>query len=173
MRELQQLSDTHWACRFDAVDTICSTFDAIWLSIMDSNDKVKAVEASGIYMQIHSFKYLTTLALFLQILSCTKGLSDKLQCSHIYMTKAAELVTATTETWQHFRSDAKWSKMYKYVGDVATLFNIRETSLRPQRQKRLPKRLNDAVVMEKTGSRNIVSNSKNFKFVFIIPYLMQ
>ena len=174
VRELQQLSDTRWACRFDAVDAICSTFDAILLSlqtIMDGNDKVKAVEASGIYMQIHSFKFLTTLVLFLRILSCTKGLSDKLQCSHINMAKAAELVTATTETLQHFRSDAEWSKMYKYVGDVATLHNIRETSLRPQRQKRLPKRLNDAVVMETTGSRNIVSNSENFKVCLYYPIL--
>ena len=174
VRELQQLSDTHWACRYDAVDAICSTFDAILLSlqtIMDGNDKVKAVEASGIYMQIHSFKFLTTLVLFLRILSCTKGLSDQLQCNQINMAKAAELVTATTETLQHFRSDVEWGKMYKYVGDVAALHNIRETPLRPQRQKRLPKRLNDTIVMETTGSRNIVSNSENFKVCLYYPIL--
>ena len=61
VRELQQLSDTRWACRFDAVNAVCSTFDYSILSslqsIMDGSDKVKAVEASGIYMQIHSFKF--------------------------------------------------------------------------------------------------------------------
>ena len=66
-------------------------------------------------MQIHSFKFLTTLVLFWQILSCTKGLSDQLQSININMAKAAELVTATIETLQHFRSDEEWGKMYKYV----------------------------------------------------------
>ena len=66
VHQLQQLSDTRWACRFNAVDAVCSTFDAILSSlqsIMDSSDKVKAVEASAIYTQIHSFKFLTTLVL--------------------------------------------------------------------------------------------------------------
>ena len=55
------------ACRFYAVDAVCSTFDAILgslQSIMDGRDKGKATEACGIYMQIHSFKFLTTLILF-------------------------------------------------------------------------------------------------------------
>ena len=55
------------ACRFYAVDAVCSTFDAILgslQSIMDVRDKGKATEACGIYMQIHSFKFLTTLILF-------------------------------------------------------------------------------------------------------------
>ena len=34
------------------------------------------------------------------------------------MAKAAELVTATTETLQHFRSDEEWGKIYKHVNDI-------------------------------------------------------
>ena len=176
VHQLQRLSDTRWACRFNAVDAVCSTFDAILSSlqsIMDNNDKVKAVEASGIYTQIHSFKFLTTLVLFWRILLCTKGLSDQLQSTHINMAKAAELVTATTETLQHFQSDEEWGKIYKYVNDIAALHDIRETPLRPQRQKRMPKRLADTIVMETTGTRNTVDNThthKTLKFVFIILY---
>ena len=124
IRQLQRLSDTRWACRFYAVDAVCSTFDAILgslQSIMDGRDKGKATEACGIYMQIHSFKFLTTLILFWRILQCTKGLSDQLQSTHINMAKAAELVTSTIETLQHFRSDEEWGKLYKYVSDVAAL----------------------------------------------------
>ena len=43
--QLQCFSDTRWACRFYAVDSICSTIDAILATlkcIMDANDKVKA-----------------------------------------------------------------------------------------------------------------------------------
>ena len=101
IRQLQRLSDTRWACRFNAVDAVCSTYDSILAtlqSIMDGNDKVKATEASGIFLQIHSFKFLLTLIIFWRILSCTKGLSDHLQSTKIDMSKAADLVTATLET---------------------------------------------------------------------------
>ena len=42
---------------------------------------------------------------------------------------------------------------------VAALHDIRETPLRPQRQKRVPKRLDDTIVMETTGTRNTVDNT--------------
>ena len=106
-----------------------------WMAVI----KVKAVEASGIHTQVHSFKFLTTLILFRQILSCTKGLSDQLQSNHITKAKTAELVTATTETLQHFRSDVEWSKIHKYVSDIAALCDITEAPLRPQCQNRMPK----------------------------------
>ena len=49
---LQRLSDTRWACRYDAVDAICSTFDAVVAalqSILDGDDKAKAIKAKGIF----------------------------------------------------------------------------------------------------------------------------
>ena len=127
LHQLQRLSDTRWACRFYAVDAICSTFDAILATlqcIMDGSDKMKATEASGIFLQIHNFKFLMTLIIFWRILSCTKGLSDHLQSTKMDMSKAADLVSATLETLQYFRSDEEWVKMYKYVNDVAILNNI-------------------------------------------------
>ena len=47
-------------------------------SIKDGDDKVKVTEASAIFLQIHSFKFLMTLIIVWRIL-CTKGLSDHLQ----------------------------------------------------------------------------------------------
>ena len=138
LRQLQRLSDTRWPCRFYAVDTVCSTFDAILASlqsIMDGSDKVKATDVSDIYMQIHSFKFLTTLILFWQILSITKSLLDQLQSTHINMAKAAELVSSTTK---YFRLDNEWNKMFKYISDVAALHDIQEASLRSQRQRQIP-----------------------------------
>ena len=40
------------------------------------------------------------------------------------MVKAADLITVNMETLQQFRSDEEWSKLYKYVVDVASLQNI-------------------------------------------------
>ena len=53
----------------NAVDAVYSTFSAVLSNlryIMDWDDKLKAAEATGIYMQVHSFKFLTTLVLFLE-----------------------------------------------------------------------------------------------------------
>ena len=69
-------------------------------------------------------------------------------------------------------------KIYKYVNDIAALHDIRETPLRPQRQKRVPKRLADTIIMETTGTstRNTVDNththnSENFKVCLYYPIL--
>ena len=75
-------------------------------------------------------------------------MSDHLQSTRMDMCKAADLVTATLETLQYFRSDEEWAKMYKYVNDVAILNNISVTSQRSQRQRRPPSRLHDGIIME-------------------------
>ena len=65
--QLQQLSDTRWACRYYAVDAICCTYDfAIDTleAITDGDDKCKAVEGKGILCQVRSFKFLLLLMIF-------------------------------------------------------------------------------------------------------------
>ena len=139
-RQLQKLSDTCWACRFLAVDAVCSTFRAILATlqkVVDSDDKVKVVEAKGILLQVHCFKFLTTLVTFSRLLFPTKQLSDQLQSSQTDMAKAAELVEGTMKTLQQFRSDGERRKLYKYVSDVASSLNIEVSPLnsRPQRSQ--------------------------------------
>ena len=93
-RQLQRLSDTRWACRCFAIDTICSTYDVVLTSleiIADGDDRVKAVEAEGLLHQVKSFKFLISLIIFWRIFSCTKSLSDQLQSTTINLAKAAEL----------------------------------------------------------------------------------
>ena len=63
-RQLQQLSDTRWACRYFAVDAICCRYDCVIATleaITDGDDKCKAVEAKGNFCQISSFKFLLLL----------------------------------------------------------------------------------------------------------------
>ena len=66
VRQLQHLSDTHWACWYAAVDVVCSTIDSILATLQykDGGDRHKAVEASGIYLQINLFKFLATLTVY-------------------------------------------------------------------------------------------------------------
>lgn len=79
VRQMQRLSDTRWACQYAAVETVCSTYDSIIAtleSIIDGDDKAKAVEGNGILFQICSLKFVSLLAMFLCILSLTKRLTN-------------------------------------------------------------------------------------------------
>ena len=71
-------------------------------AIVDGDDKAKAVEANGLLLQINKFKLLFLLIMFTPILSCSKMLSDQLQCKNIDMSKAVQLVSATVETLSKF-----------------------------------------------------------------------
>ena len=64
--ELQNLSDTRWACRYFAIEAISSTYDVLSSLeiIMDGDDQIKAVEVEGLLHQIKSFKFLISLILF-------------------------------------------------------------------------------------------------------------
>ena len=159
---------------------MCSTFDSIIAalhSIVDGDDRHKAVESSGIYLQVNSFKFLATLIIFWRILFYTKRLSDHLQNAQINMGKAADLVMATLETLQEFRSDQEWDKMYQYISDVAALHNVNIApmrSQRPRRQLRTPSRLNDGVIMETTGNRltpSMTTVSDDYKVSLYYPVL--
>ena len=140
-RQLQRLSDTRWACRYLSLDVIASTFDSILAtleSIADSNDKAKAIEATGLLHQIGCFKFVSCLIIFWRIMGLTKSLSDQLQSEEIDFALAADLVASTSDTLKTFRRDDTWDHTYKYITDVAALHNIQVEELRRRRQCRHP-----------------------------------
>ena len=72
-RELQRLSDTRWACRYNAVNSICHTLDAILGTleeIADDSDGMKATQATGLLLQVKSFKSNSSFALSLLTRCC-------------------------------------------------------------------------------------------------------
>ena len=62
------------------------------------------------------------------------------------------------------------NKTYKHVSDIAALHDITEAPLRPQCQKRMPKQLDDTIVMEITGTRNTVENTHNSETLEVCLY---
>lgn len=174
VRQLQRLSDTRWACRYFAVDAVCSTFDSIIKTLeilVDGDNRSKATEATGIAVQIQSFKFVMLPVIFWRILSCTRSLSDQLQSTRIDMAKAADLVNATIDTIKEFRSDSEWEHVFKYVQDVAALHHISMSPSRPQRRRQLPSRLEDSLVLDSTGSREVVTTREQFKISLYSPIL--
>ena len=89
------------------------------------------------------------------------------------MAKAADLVTATIETLQHFRSDKEWRKLYKYVMDVASLHNIEIASQWSQSQRTMPKRFEDVIVWNQQGPEKRQQQMMITKFLYTFQFLMQ
>ena len=172
--QLQKLCNTRWACRYAAVNAICRTYDAILATLElvgDGPDSEKAIEAKGLYHQIARFSFLLSLVTFDKVLICTKGLSDQLQNSDLDLSQAADLVVATKSTLQEFRSNAYWEKLFQYAKSIAELHNIEVQPLSETRQKRLPKRFENCIVLETTGSRDDLSCRNSYKTKFYFPVI--
>ena len=90
-------------------------------------------------------------------------MSDHLQSTKTDLARASELVEATLETLQTFRTDEEWDKDYKYMTDAASLFGITVTPLRPQRSRQVPHGMQDMVILESHESRNVSSISHSLK----------
>lgn len=172
--QLQRLSDTRWACRYDAVNAVCYTYDSLLRTleeIREGPDRNKAVEATGLYFQVKSFKFLISLITFDRVLSCTKSLSDQLQGTQIDLSKAADLVLATESTLKEFRSDKAWNQVYRYAQSIAELHNIEVHSPRQLRQRKAPCRFVDSIILESTGAREPPSTSDEYKVALYYPVL--
>ena len=173
-RELQRLLDTRWACRYNTVNAICHTLDAILATLDDiaeESDGMKATQATGLLLQVKSFKFLLYLIIFDKVLSVTKGLSDVLQSISLDLAKAADLVSGTTETLEDFRTDSYWDNLFAYAENVASLHSIDIIGPRPSRKRRLPSRLCETVILESTGSSEALTTSEQFKVGLCYPIL--
>ncbi len=173
VHRLQRLSDTRWACRQGAVNAICCTYDSLLATLEDISegvDRAKAVEATGL-LQIKSFKFLLLLIMFDRILTCTKSLSDYLQHIQINLAKAGDLVSGTVSTLELFRTNEEWDKLFCYAEKVAEVKNIEITNPRPTRQRVLPQRLQDGIVLAPTGTREYLSTSQQYKVNLYFPVL--
>ena len=172
--QLQKLSDTRWACRYTAVNVLCHTYDCVLATleeIGDGNDRTKAIEAKGLYCQVATFSFILSLIMFDKILSCTKSLSDQLQSINIDLAQAADLVIATKSLLEEYRDDTMWSKFYQYAVSVAELHSIEPSLPVKTRQKRLPKRFEDGVILDSIGSREPVSCDQEYKVTIFFPVL--
>ena len=173
--ELQKLSDTRWVCCYAAVNGVCLTFDSILLTVeevAESQDVNKAIEARGLYHQLHSFSFLVSLISFDRILTCTKQLSDHLQSSTLDLSLASELVVATKSLLTEYRTTTYWKKLHEYSSKVAELHDITIDPPTGRRRKRKqPRRLEDSIVLETVGSRDPASTSEEFRCHFYFPIL--
>ena len=175
--QMQRLSDTRWACRYNAVNALCVTYDSLLATlehIADDSDSAKAVQAKGLYLQIKSFSFLVALVTFDKILSFTKHASDQLQSPNLDLASAADLVAATQSSLLDYRTDEMWHKLYTYTERIANHHCIEISShLVNRRNQQPPQHLSSSVIMDTTGSRQTVTNvaSDEYKVKFYFPVI--
>ena len=99
---------------------------------------MKAAQATGLLLQVKSFKFLLYLIIFDKVLSVTKGLSDVLQSTNLDLAKAANLVSATIKTLEDFRTDNYWDHFFVYAESVARLHSIDIIGPCLSRKRKLP-----------------------------------
>ena len=98
---------------------MCYTFDAVLMTlseVINGSDVAKATEARGLLLQVKSFRSLLCLVIFDSVLSCTKRLSDALQGTQMDLSKAVDLVSATIEIVEEFRTDQEWKSFPTQCG---------------------------------------------------------
>ena len=176
--QLQRLSDSRWACRYNAVNALCLTYDCLLATLEDiaddASDCVKAVQAKGLYHQVKPFSFLVSLVTFDKILSFTKHASDQLQSPDLDLSSAADLVAATHSFLLDYCTDEMWHKLYTYVERIANHHCIEISSPLPhsvRRSQQPPKHLSSSVIFDSTGSRQPVTSiaSNEYKIKFYIP----
>ncbi len=122
-------------------------------------------EAKGFLLQINCFKFVVSHVVFDRILSCSECLSDAFQSTRrLDLAKAADLVTATIQTLEEYRSDASWRKVFDYAVSVSEHCAIEIKALQ-RRQNRQPRRLEDTFVLASSGHRETPTTncSEHFK----------
>lgn len=173
IKQLQSLSDTRWACRSLALNTIASTYSSIIETLEclgDDADKAKAIEAIGLFHQVSSFKFLSSLIIFQRIFSITKSLSDQLQCKTLDFVSASSIVMSTKQTLKDLRSIESWQHTYTYIKSVADMHDIDEI-FENSRRKRPPRRIQDSVLIEPIGHRESLSCSDSIRINVYFPVL--
>ena len=81
------------------------------------------------------------------------------------------MVIATKSLLEEYRDDTMWSQFYQYAMSIAELNDIEPSLPVKTRQKRRPKRFDDCVILDSTGSRESVSCDEEYKVSIFFPVL--
>ena len=130
--------------------------------IEDDNDRAKTMEARGLLLQVKCFKFVLSLVVFDRLLQSTQ----------LDLAKAADLVSALIETFEDFRSDKSWKKVFEYAVSVSQHRTI-EVEVPKKRQSRQPRRLDDTIVDTSLGHREAppINCSEHFKVTLYFAVL--
>ncbi len=123
-RDLQRLSDTRWACRYQACKNIKDKAVLHVLHDIDvENRGERSVEARGLLAQL-DLTFIGSLVIFSKVHGEAKFLADMLQSMSLDLAEAVDLVEAFRDTLQHLGSDSSFDEIWKDTVDTGKQCNV-------------------------------------------------
>ena len=167
-------SVTRWSCRYAACKTIRDRLQAVLQLIaeLSSGDNAhRAVEARCLLKAIESH-FVVTLILMCDIFGRTNALCCMMQSSTLDLSRAVELIDATyDELVENRATDVHFDKVRDDGVNLCQVCNMELNTSTPvvseqsstmgrtsTRERRLPTRFQDSVVMETVGDHVAVNN---------------
>ncbi|KAK7880157.1 hypothetical protein WMY93_033180, partial [Mugilogobius chulae] len=172
VRELQKLSDTRWACRYQACKTILERLPAIIIVLEEISDEKKgdrSVEAKGLLAQF-DLTFVALLVTLAKVFGEAKCLSDALQAPSLDLGLAVDLVYALVQTLEQLRTEDSFSVLWRNIISLAEKCNI-QIEPAPKRKKRLSTKLDGHAVMSHIGCRPEQQQEGSFRANLFYPII--
>jgi len=191
-KELQKVSDTRWACRYAACKTLRDRLPAIISLLNELESGVKgsrALDARSLLLNIDA-RFVAMLTLMTDLLGRTHTISKMLQ-STVDIGKAADLVNTIDQQLNEARSeDSHFENIWTYAQNTCQQCNLKtacdqalagevladrvdasEGLCHAGRNRRLPAKYADSVVMETVGDRLAVDDKNAFRLHVYNPVM--
>ena len=134
---MKKLSDTHWACRIDAILAIYENYAAISVALDEIQDNSSnghvSSEACGLRHQMLKFEFLICLVVLKDLLCKCQTISSCLQKEDIDIVSALQVVDSTVKTLQSMRNEAIFKKFYNEASRLAEELDIEVAVSRPRK----------------------------------------
>uniref|UniRef100_A0A8C4RRK3 DUF4371 domain-containing protein n=1 Tax=Erpetoichthys calabaricus TaxID=27687 RepID=A0A8C4RRK3_ERPCA len=161
-RELQQLSDTTWACRFIALWKIMDRLPAlkrILQEMVKQRRGEKSSEARGLLVQIDQ-EFAVYLVTFRKLFGETKLLSDMLQSSTVDLLRAADLVEGLVQTLTYLRQESFFDNYWDEVLNILA-----------KRQRKTSSRLREYHILSSVGQWELDCDKEAYWSSFFHPVI--
>ena len=138
---LKSLSDTHWACRAEALKVIKKRLEELITSLQKiaEEDPSSGAQAQSLLNSICTFDFVFNLIILDEVFNTTKILSKYLQYVDLSICTARSKVSAVQKSLREMRSDAEFQKYWKEAVEISNKLELEALNL--PRQRRVPSRL--------------------------------
>jgi Domain of unknown function (DUF4371)/hAT family C-terminal dimerisation region/OTU-like cysteine protease len=125
-KEIGQLSDTRWACRWKSIEAVKTNYAAIVnvLSLLSDPAENCSAEAAGLYLHIRKTEFLVALIILEDFLRIIHVAHKALQCSSITLAKAGNIVERLTLNFRNKRSHKSFLVLYRQAVEFGQAHGI-------------------------------------------------